>query len=57
MNSRYIRPSTATTSTPSYKHQLLLATSFKPKKKPPRDDMLFKQLAIEIIPGINLITN
>jgi hypothetical protein len=57
MNSRYIRPSTATTSTPSYKHQLLLATSFKPKKKPPRDDMLFKQLAIEIIPGINFITN
>lgn len=45
---RSTRPQTAS----SYKHQLLLATSFKPKKKANvNEDLLFKELSIEIIPG------
>lgn len=50
MNSRYARP--ATTASHSYKHQLLLSTAYKPKKREgAKDDLLFKELAIEILPG------
>lgn len=46
---RSTRPQTAS----SYKHQLLLSTSYKPKKKMQvKDDLLFKELSIEIITGI-----